>query len=108
MATKLDEVIGELDGIVKGQSGHEWADRDWKSYDAACDALYQLKEYRKFLKDEPKARVVPLFEHVDYCENCGKAMLDVYKYCPDCGKRLVWKGQNPGLWEKMGEKKNGK
>ena len=77
--------------------------------DVIRDAIYQLRQYRKFKKEEPKSRVVSCIDRpaVPCCEFCGKLLLDVYKYCPECGRKLIYKGTEPELYEEMEKKETG-
>ena len=95
----LDELIDDLKEMTKNPTEGDFEN---EGYHIARHSIYWLQQYKKFMKDEPKARVIRNFNDVECCENCGKLMLDTYKYCPDCGKRLIWYGQFPDLWEKMG------
>ena len=96
----LDELINDLKEMIKNPTEGDFEN---EGYHMARNSIYWLQQYKKFMKDEPKAKVVPFYKNVECCENCGKPMLDTYRYCPDCGKRLIWRGQFPDLWEEMGK-----
>lgn len=98
--TALDELIDDLKQMTKNPTEETF---EHEGYHIALNSIYWLQQYKKFMKDEPKARVVQFSKNVECCENCGKSMMDVWKYCPDCGKRLIWYGQYPELWEEMGK-----